>query len=114
MTKLYLVDEIVAKPGQARALLEAYMARYAPGARARGLVLERVLLSPPVWLEEQSNTLSITWTLAGGAPAWWQTSFQARGDAAVAQWWADADRMALSRKRTYLSSVADVEALCDV
>lgn len=111
---LYVVDEIVARPGRARAFLEAYMERYAPGASARGLVLERVLVSPPMWLDDQSNTLIITWTLQGGAPAWWQMSFQARSDAAVTQWWAEADEMAMSRKRSYMSAVADVEVLCHV
>lgn len=110
---IYVVDEIVARPGEARAFLNAYMERYAPGARARGLVLERVLLSPPLWLEEQSNTLTITWTLQG-VPAWWQMSLQARPDPAVASWWTEVDDMVVSRKRLFMSSIEDVEVLSDV
>lgn len=110
---IYVVDQVVARPGQARAFLKAYRERYAPGAQARGLVLERVLVSPPMWLEDQSNTLTITWTLQG-VPAWWQMSSQARPDPAVAVWWAEVDDMVVSRKRLFMSAVEDVEVLSHV
>ncbi len=109
-TSIYVVDELVARPGQARALLSAYMERYAPGARSRGMVLERVLVSPPMWLEDQSNTLTISWTLPS-VPAWWQMSMQARPDPAVAAWWSEVDEMVVSRKRQFMSAFADVEVL---
>ncbi|MGV3480860.1 MAG: hypothetical protein ACO1O3_12990 [Sphingobium sp.] len=67
---IQVIDEIVARPGEGKALLDDYLARYAPGARARGMVLEQILVSPPVWLDDQSNTLSFRWSLADAA-AWW-------------------------------------------
>ena len=42
MTTVFIIDDIVAKPGQGRALLEAYRQDYAPGAKARGMALERI------------------------------------------------------------------------
>ena len=54
--KVYVVDELVAKPGDGRVLLDAYMADYAPGARARGMTLEQVLVSPPLWADELEHT----------------------------------------------------------
>lgn len=54
---IFLVDELVAQPGQGEALLQAYRARYVPGAQARGLTLVHQLVSPLLWLSEQSNTL---------------------------------------------------------
>lgn len=112
-TTIYAVDEIVARPGEARAFLAAYMERYAPGARARGMTLERVLVSPPMWLEEQSNTLTITWTIAG-TPAWWQMAMQSRFDPGVAAWWREADAMVVSRRRHFAAAQDDVEALTRV
>lgn len=110
---IYAIDEMVARPGMGRAVIEAYMARYAPGARARGMVLDRVLVSPPLWLEDQSNTITISWTLRGAA-AWWQMTAMGRTDPSIAAWWAEADEMLVSRRRSFAAADADVEALCDV
>ncbi|MFC9838546.1 hypothetical protein ACFVKB_32735 [Rhodococcus sp. NPDC127530] len=110
---VYIVDEMVVESGRARAFLADYLERYVPGASARGLTLDRVLVSPPVWLEDQSNTLTVSWTLRG-AGAWWRQSLLARHDAEVLCWWADADEVLLSRRRTISRSPADVVAMTDV
>ena len=110
---IYIVDEVVTRPGEGRAFLDVYMKRYAPAAQARGLTLDRVLVSPPLWLDDQSNILTITWTLQG-APAWWQMSFRSRTDPSVTSWWAEVDEKVVSRKRSYMSATADIEALTNV
>lgn len=110
---IYVVDEIVTRPGEGRAFLDAYMKRYAPGAQTRGLRLDRVLISPPLWLDAESNTIIITWTLQG-TPAWWQMSFRSRTEPSVTSWWADVDEKVVSRKRSYMSAAADIEALTNV
>ncbi|WP_294047992.1 hypothetical protein [Sphingopyxis sp.] len=110
---VHAIDEIVAKPGEGKALLEDYLARYAPGARARGMTLEQILVSPPMWLDDQSNTLVFLWSLAG-AGAWWQMRFVGGNDPDVGAWWADADARAVSRRRFFASDPADMERLCDV
>lgn len=109
--KVYVVDELVAKPGDGRALLDAYMADYAPGARARGMTLEQVLVSPPLWADDQPNTLTITWSVAGAA-GWWAMRLAAGADpGAVAFWKAAAERL-VSRARRFAAAPDDVEALC--
>ena len=108
MTTLYVVDEIVARPGDAKALLDAYLERYAPGARERGMVLDRVLVSPPLWLDDGCNTLTISWTLAG-VPAWWHMRMLAGADAAVAAWWSEVDARAERRQRRFMAAGEDVE-----
>ena len=110
---VHAIDEIVANPGEGKALLEDYLARYASGARARGMVLEQILVSPPMWLDDQSNTLVFRWSLAG-AGAWWQMRFVGGNDPDVAAWWADVDARAVSRRRFFASEPADIERLCDV
>ena len=45
---IYVVDEIVTKPGEGRACYTAYMERYVPGAQARGM--EQALSEKPAEL----------------------------------------------------------------
>jgi hypothetical protein len=108
--KVYLVDQIIAKPGQGQALLRAYMERYVPGAQARGMRLEQRLVSPPLWLEEQSNTLLLVWSLQGAA-GFWGMSFQGRQDPAVQDWWREAAPLIESRLRYVAGDVGDLAAL---
>lgn len=110
---IYVIDEMVAQPGMGRAVIAAYMERYAPGARARGMELDRVLVSPPLWLEDQPNTITISWILRSAA-AWWQMTAAGRTDPDVAAWWNEADAMLISRRRSFAAADTDVEALCNV
>ncbi|WP_237246026.1 hypothetical protein [Sphingopyxis witflariensis] len=110
---VHAIDEIVAQPGEGKALLDDYLAHYALGARARGMKLEQILVSPPMWLDDQSNTLTFRWSLAG-AGAWWQMRFVGGNDPDVAAWWAEVDVRAVSRRRFFASEPADIEGLCDV
>jgi hypothetical protein len=109
----YVLDEITCKPGKAQAVLDAYLADYVPDAKARGMVLDRVLVSPPLWLEDQPNTLHITWTIAG-APGFWNMSFQGRRNPAVRAFWDGVEPLVETRSRRFLAASADVEAFCDV
>jgi hypothetical protein len=110
---IYILDEVTTKPGQGEAFLAAYMEKYAPGARARGMTLVHRWVSPPLWLKEQSNTVYVIWSVHG-ANGWWGMSFLGRGDPAVAAWWADAEEMIVCRKRRFLSDVGDMDSLADV
>ncbi|HET6524364.1 hypothetical protein [Sphingopyxis sp.] len=110
---VHAIDEIVAKPGEGKALLDDYLARYAPGARARGMVLEQCLVSPPMWLDDQSNTLVFRWSLAGPG-AWWQMRFVGGNNPDIGAWWAEVDARAVSRRRFFAAAPDDIESLCDV
>lgn len=103
--RVYLVDRLTARPGRAQELLQAYRERYLPGAQARGLRLERTLLSPPLWLEEQSNTIEFVWAMDGAAGFWAMTQ-QARLDPAVRDWWREARELIETRER-YLSATVE-------
>ena len=110
---VYVLDEITAKPGKAEALLAAYLETYAPQAKERGMVLDRLLVSPPMWLESQSNTLHITWTIAG-APGFWAMSHRGRRDPRTKAFWDSIEPLVETRSRRFLSATADVKELCDV
>lgn len=90
---VYVIDRVVTKPGQARVFVDRYLAEYAPGARSRGMTLERVLVSPPIWFDDRSNTVTVTWSLPD-PQAWWQMTWRAgrirhwaNGGRRSANWW---------------------------
>jgi hypothetical protein len=110
---IHIVDRVVTQPGQARAFVDAYKARYVPGARSLGMVLEGILVSPPVWLDDDSNVVTVTWTLEGSAQ-WWQTAIGRRFDSAFVDFWKETAPMVAERTRTMAARVEDVEEMCSV
>jgi len=111
---VFVVDDVVAKPGQGLAFLDAYLTRYAPGARARGMTLVHRLVSPAYWLPDRSNRLLFVWTVPGAAGAWGM-KHAGRQDAALAAWWhEEAPRWIETRARSILAEAADLAKLADV
>ncbi|MFC4128569.1 hypothetical protein [Nocardia rhizosphaerae] len=109
-TKVFVIDTVVTKPGRAREFVDAYLGGYAPGARERGMTLERIVVSPPVWLADESNTVTATWVLDGAA-GWWAMTWRGRSDPAVRQWWADAAELIAERSRSTGANVDDLARL---
>lgn len=110
---LYVVDEFDVLPGQGEAFVDYYMTHYAPGAEKRGMTLERVLVSPPMWLKDQSNTVIITWTLPN-VGAWWRMCSMGRSDPAVLGWWEGAEKMVSRRSRKFAAASTDVNEVSNV
>lgn len=111
--KVYVTDTVVTKPGRARDFVDAYLREYAPGARERGMTLERIVVSPPIWFPDESNTVTATWVL-DGAEGWWAMTWQGRSDPAVRRWWADVDDLVARRTRSTGAEVSEIERLADV
>lgn len=111
--KVYLVDRVVTEPGSARAFVDAYLAEYAPGGRSRGMTLDQVLVSPPMWLDEDSNTITITWSLDDVASVWGMIR-AGRGDPGLAEWWSRMEPMIVERSRSMSAAAADIDGLSDV
>lgn len=111
--RVYVLDRVVTRPGRGREFVDRYLAEYAPGARERGMTLRDVLVSPPVWFADQSNTVTITWQLPS-ARAWWEMTWKGRPDASVRQWWAGIAELIVERSRTVAAAADDVDELCDV
>lgn len=110
---IYIIDRIVLKPGHARAFIDAYLSEYAPGARERGLTLDRVLVSPPAWIDAESNVVTATWTVEG-PQQWWAAAVQGRHDPGYAQWWQSVSPMIVERSRSMAAAADAVEGLCHV
>lgn len=111
--RIYVTDRVVLAAGAARAFVEAYLAEYVPGAIDRGFTLERVLVSPPVWLADEEHVMTATWTV-DGPPAWWQAAVAGRHDRGPAQFWESREADIIERTRSMSVEVADMEGLCDV
>lgn len=110
---IYIIDEFVAAPGKGKDLIAAYYERYVPGAKARGMVLDRVIVSPPLWLVEGSNRLTISWTVEG-AGGWWGQAVQSRYDPAVGAFWSSIEPLISSRVRHFGAAEADIAEISHV
>jgi len=113
MAEVFVIDRVITEPGCAQRFIDAYLAGYAPGARERGMSLRDVLVSPPVWFDDRSNTVTITWSLPS-AQAWWEMTWRGRPDPSVGEWWAGIADLVLHRSRSLAAGAADVDGLCDV
>lgn len=111
--QVYVIDRVITRPGCARNFVDTYLSGYAPAARERGMTLRRVLVSPPIWFADQTNTVTIIWSLPSRR-AWWEMAWQARPDPAVGQWWADISGLIVDRTRSVAADAGDVDRLCDV
>jgi len=109
---VYVIDRVVTKPGQAREFVDRYLAEYAPGARSRGMTLERVLVSPPIWFDDRSNTVTVTWSLPG-PQAWWQMTWRGRPDPTLGEWWSQIGELVEERTRSVAAAADDVDILCE-
>ena len=111
--KVFVIDRVVTRPGCARRFVDAYLAEYAPGARDRGMTLRDVLVSPPIWFDEQVNTVTITWTLPD-PQAWWEMTRIGRLDPKLSEWWSQIGELVQERSRSFAAAAEDVDGLCDV
>jgi len=112
-SRVFVIDRVVTKPGCAKTFIDAYLAEYAPGARTRGMTLCDILVSPPIWLEDQSNTVTITWTLPSPR-AWWEMTWKGRPDPALGEWWSRIGELVAERSRSVATASDDVDGLSDV
>jgi hypothetical protein len=110
---VYIIDEFVAAPGKGQALLAAYKESYVPGAEARGMTLERIIVSPPVWLDEASNRITISWTVQG-AGGWWGQAVQSRYDPSVGAFWPSIESLIVSRNRHFGAAEEEVAEIANV
>lgn len=113
MSQVFIIDEFVAMPGKGKELLAAYRDRYVPGAEARGMTLERIVVSPPMWLEQASNRITASWTVEG-ASGWWGQAVQSRYDPAVGEFWPSIEGLIVSRNRHFGAAAQDVAELANV
>jgi len=111
--QVYVLDHVVTRPGRAREFVDRYLAEYAPGARERGMTLRDILVSPPIWFTDQTNTVTITWSLPS-ARAWWEMTWKGRPNPTLGPWWGGIGELVEERTRSVAAAATDVDRLCDV
>ena len=106
--RVFILDEVVVKPGLAGTYRSAYRECYMPGAERRRMRLEGAWQSPPTCdLDELPTTLYYLWSVEG-VQGWWAMRLSRRPDGSDERfdkhtWWQESDHMTLSRRRTVLS-----------
>lgn len=93
--------------------MDRYLTEYAPGALERGMTLERVPVSPPIWFTDESNTVTVIGEL-DGPQTWWAMTAIGRPDEGLGRWWSQMEPLVTSRTRSMASTAADLDRLCDV
>ncbi len=80
-----------------------------------GMTLRDVLVSPPIWFDDQVNTITVTWSLPS-PQAWWEMTWEGgRPDPTIAQWWTGVEGGLIDeRTRGVAAAATDVDGLCDV
>lgn len=107
---VFILDEIVVKPGMAPAYRDAYEQRYVPTAQQRGMQRVGSWRNPPLQdFDELPTTFYFLWSVTD-VQGWWRMRMSRNADGSDQRfekhrWWQESDRMTLSRKRTVLSSL---------
>jgi hypothetical protein len=96
--KIYLLHEITPQPAMTDAYRQAYMERYVPGARKRGMTLECAWMTPPFALKAGSNTLLFIWSMPS-LESWWAQRFDPAALPDKEAWWMAEDVMAMTATR---------------
>ena len=95
---IYVIDDVVTRPGVGERFFEAYQRVYVPLATANGMSLIHRLVEPAHWLTHESNRLLFMWTVPGIGQLW-AAKRAARTDPAVVAWWDGAADMIVERRR---------------
>ena len=96
---IFLIDEIELLPDVLDEFLDAFQARYVPGAEQRGMELLHTWITPPESPPDSGCTLIFVWSLAGIPGFWRMRSQNAAPD--IAEWWRDCERYCVRRTRRF-------------
>lgn len=111
---IWIIDDVVVRPGQGQAFLATYLKDYAPGAASRGLTLVHQMVEPAMWLDDEPNRILFIWS-APDAGAIWVSKHVARGTADVTTFWeVTAPPFIISRERSITAEASQLEALANV
>lgn len=111
--EIYCVDRFVTKPGQGKEFLDYFMEVYKEKAESYGMLWKSTMVSPPLWLDNASNTIEITWAIAG-FNGWAAMVNSCRYESGTADLWRDIRTRVVSQDRSYYALEEDMEVLNNV
>ncbi len=110
---VYCVDRFETKPGDGKAFLDYYMDTFGPKAEEYGMKLESTLVSPPVWLDNASNIIEVTWSIAG-FNGWAAMVNASRYQPETHEFWRELRSRLVSQDRSYYAKSDDLEIINNV
>ncbi|EGD53422.1 hypothetical protein [Gordonia neofelifaecis] len=112
-TPVYLVDRVVTAPGAGEEFVRRYRDEYLPAAADRGITATTIVVSPPLWLDHESNTVTAILAV-DSVSGWWTAALAGRHDPAPAAWWASVEHLVVERSRVSAAAADDLAVLADV
>ena len=100
MSAIYILDRVRLAPEKIQLYQQALRERYLPGARERGMELIGSWITPPVEVEDGNEFVTL-WSLPSIEAFWAMRAANSAPE--VAAWWAESDRLTLSRERRIMS-----------
>ncbi|MEV5879505.1 NIPSNAP family protein [Streptomyces sp. NPDC052101] len=101
MNGVQIIDTVVLPGDRVAPWLREWRTGYLPGARARGMVAERVWRS---WTGPDTAAVRVLWSLPDSG-SFFAARAAAGADPRIAEFWARTDELALSRERHVLDPV---------
>lgn len=111
---IYIVDRLVTKPGEGKAVYDDFMANMKPLIEGAGWKFKRATVAPAMWLDTDSNIIEIEWTMADIVQEAWAYSSGTRYNPEYVQWWSTIRENLVSNDRVYSASESYMEVLNNV
>ena len=111
---IYIVDRLVAKPGEGKAVLDDFMTNMKPLIEGAGWRFKRATVAPAMWLDTDSNIIEIEWTMGDIVQEAWAYSSGTRYNPEYVQWWTDIRDRLVSNDRVYSAPEGYMEVLNNV
>lgn len=113
-TDIWIVDDILVRPGQGPAFLEVWQTDYLPAATERGMRLIHKMVEPAMWLDDEPNRLLIVWSVPHPGTVW-SSKYVARMTPEVDRFWNEtALNFIQSRSRSIMAEAEQLESLSNV
>jgi hypothetical protein len=98
--RVFIVDTIDARPGEAKKVRDAYRSEYVPGARERGMTLLHEWISPPILMDERSLRLTFIWSVPD-VDGWWSMRLTTSSDISAHEFWQRLEPLIEKRERRF-------------
>lgn len=108
---VYIVDRLVTKPGEGKAVYDNFMENMKPLIEGAGWKFKRATVAPAMWLDTDSNIIEIEWTMADIVQEAWAYSSGTRYNPEYVQWWTEIRDHLVSNSRVYSAPESYMEVL---
>ena len=108
---IYIVDRLVTKPGEGKAVYDNFMENMKPLIEGAGWKFKRATVAPAMWLDTDSNIIEIEWTMADIVQEAWAYSSGTRYNPEYVQWWTEIRDHLVSNSRVYSAPESYMEVL---